>query len=166
MIAGATIAVGFTLPYWLRNTIILTGISCREDIFKIKNIHISLVAVPLWGLIRSKAFIALMPEGVAAHPSPRRLATMFVLIYSLASLSLNLGNKNFSKGAISLSSFFTSPRETATFIIPDHTPTTPNIRIQSCTASLEESRIVSETAFRLPLILPIKIPARIKTLHI
>lgn len=164
--AGATIAVGFTLPYWLRNTMMLTGISCKDEMLRIRNIHISLVATPLCGLILSRAFIALIPDGVAAHPSPRRLATIFVLMYSFASLSLNLGNRSFKKGAMSLSSFFTRPKETATFIIPDHTPTTPNIRIQSCTASLEESRIVSDTAFRLPFILPINIPAKIKILHI
>ena len=44
-IAGAMIPAGFTLPYWLLYAIILTGISCREEIFKIKNVHISLLAV-------------------------------------------------------------------------------------------------------------------------
>ena len=34
--AGPTMAVGCTLPYWLRYAITLTGISCREEIFKIK----------------------------------------------------------------------------------------------------------------------------------
>ena len=85
--AGATIAVGFTLPYWLRNTMMLTGISCKDEMLRIRNIHISLVATPLCGLILSRAFIALIPDGVAAHPSPRRLATIFVLMYSFASLS-------------------------------------------------------------------------------
>ena len=46
-IAGPTISAGFTLPYWLRYAIILTGISCRDDMFKIRNVHISLFATPL-----------------------------------------------------------------------------------------------------------------------
>ena len=44
-IAGAIIPAGFTLPYWLLYAIIFTGINCREEIFKIKNVHISLLAI-------------------------------------------------------------------------------------------------------------------------
>ena len=44
--AGPTMAVGCTLPYWLRYAITLTGISCREEIFKIRKVHISRFAVP------------------------------------------------------------------------------------------------------------------------
>ncbi len=45
-IAGPTMAVGFTLPYWLRYAIIFIGISCSDEIFNIKNVHISLLATP------------------------------------------------------------------------------------------------------------------------
>ena len=43
-IAGPTIAVGVTLPYSVRKAMILTGINCREDIFRIRKSHISLLA--------------------------------------------------------------------------------------------------------------------------
>ena len=34
-------AEGFAEPYWLRYARIDTGISCKEEIFKIKKVHIS-----------------------------------------------------------------------------------------------------------------------------
>ena len=43
---GPTTAAGFPLPYWLRYAIMFTGISCNEDIFKIKKVHISFDATP------------------------------------------------------------------------------------------------------------------------
>ena len=36
IIAGAMMAVGSRLPYWLLYAIILTGINCREEIFRIR----------------------------------------------------------------------------------------------------------------------------------
>lgn len=47
------------------------------------------------------------------------------------------------------------------FMSPDHNPTIPNIKIQSSTASLEEERMVSESAVIFPLKLPTMSPARI-----
>ena len=47
------------------------------------------------------------------------------------------------------------------FMSQDHSPTIPNIRIQSSTASLEEERMVSESAVIFPLKLPTMSPARI-----
>ena len=44
--AGPTMAVGFTLPYWLRYAIMFMGISCSEDMLIMRNVHISLLAVP------------------------------------------------------------------------------------------------------------------------
>ena len=41
IIPGTITAVGFTLPYWLRYAIMDTGINCKEEIFRIKNVHIS-----------------------------------------------------------------------------------------------------------------------------
>ena len=81
-IAGPTIAVGFTLPYWLRYAITLTGISCSDEILIIRNAHISLLATPrgialipcmLPAALRSSskflsASIAFSAAGVAAPP--------------------------------------------------------------------------------------------------
>lgn len=92
IIPGTITAVGFTLPYWLRYAIMDTGISCREDMFIIKKVHISLLAVtggfPV--LLHSSSFsfcsssMAFSPAGVQAQPSPRILAIILVEIYSLA----------------------------------------------------------------------------------
>lgn len=43
-IAGAITAVGFTLPYCCRYTIIFTGINCNDEIFRIRKLHISFEA--------------------------------------------------------------------------------------------------------------------------
>ena len=45
-IAGPKIIEGLTLPYWLLYAIRLTGISCKEEIFRTRKVHISLLAVP------------------------------------------------------------------------------------------------------------------------
>ena len=44
IMAGAIMIAGFTLPYWVRYAIMLTGISCKEEILRIRNVHISLLA--------------------------------------------------------------------------------------------------------------------------
>ena len=59
-IAGAIIPAGFTLPYWLLYAIIFTGINCREEIFKIKNVHISLLAI--------RSCFPFFPPAISAPP--------------------------------------------------------------------------------------------------
>lgn len=83
-------AAGLTLPYWLRYAITFTGINCREDILMIRNVHISLLAVPRFltipgiiPILRSSSnlessSIAFSPAGVAAHPTPIALACVKV----------------------------------------------------------------------------------------
>ena len=44
-IAGAITAAGLALPYWLRYAIIFTGMSCSDEIFITRKVHISLLAV-------------------------------------------------------------------------------------------------------------------------
>jgi len=67
----------------------LTGMSCREEIFKIKNVHISRFAVPSgtaagFFIFRrsssssSNRSIAASPGGVAAAPSPNTLQIIFI----------------------------------------------------------------------------------------
>ena len=87
IMAGIMIAAGFTLPYWLRYASIFTGISCRDEMFKIKKVHISLLAtlpdpvfgelVPLSCSSFASSSIAFNPAGVQAQPSPRILAIKF-----------------------------------------------------------------------------------------
>lgn len=77
---------------------ILIGINCRDDILRIKNEHISFVAVFLSGLSFCNSSIAFNPEGVAAQPRPNIFATIFVLIYSFAFDSSDLEIKKSEKG--------------------------------------------------------------------
>ena len=89
--AGAIIPAGFTLPYWLLYAIIFTGISCNEEIFKIKNVHISLLTIlPLFPLVTTDSsppylpalfclFLssAKMPFPPAAYPGVPRSSSSF-----------------------------------------------------------------------------------------
>ena len=83
------ILAGSTLPYWARYAIIFTGIICREEIFRIRKVHISLLAMRTWsevaGCCRYPSFplsassfasssMAFRPAGVQAHPRPKILA--------------------------------------------------------------------------------------------
>ena len=63
-IAGAITAVGFTLPYCCLYTIIFTGISCKEEIFKIRKSHISFDAVRSFFLMP----VAICPDFVTLLP--------------------------------------------------------------------------------------------------
>lgn len=88
-IAGPTMAVGFTLPYWLLYATTFMGINCKDEIFRIKNTHISSLATPFGtagsfpdmppaALRSSSRFLsssmAFKPAGVAAQPRPRMFA--------------------------------------------------------------------------------------------
>jgi len=46
-IPAPTIAVGSTLPYWLRKAMTFTGINWREEIFKMRKLHMALLATGL-----------------------------------------------------------------------------------------------------------------------
>ena len=45
MIAGNIIDEGLALPYAVLYAIIFTGISCRDEMLRTRNVHISLLAV-------------------------------------------------------------------------------------------------------------------------
>ena len=66
IIDGNSIDVGLALPYWLLYAIILTGISCIEDILITRNVHISQLATLLCPLSSDSSCIARIPAGVAA----------------------------------------------------------------------------------------------------
>ena len=76
---------------------ILIGINCRDDILRIKNEHISFVAVFLSGLSFCNSSIAFNPEGVAAQPRPNIFATIFVLLLKLCSNSKRQSNVHESR---------------------------------------------------------------------
>ena len=89
---------------------------------------ISLLAVSeqLFSLLSSP--IAFSPNGVAALPSPKRFALMFIVMLLKASLFLSsLGNKGRSRGAKSFEMRAVNPLSSAIFIMPDHKHKIPAI---------------------------------------
>lgn len=166
-----TITVGFTLPYWLRYAMMLIGISCREEMFMIKNVHISSLAIPfslatplylphlLPSSSSSRASIACSPAGVAAQPSPSIFAIMFVVMYSFALCSLGIfGKKKCITGEIAFDKFWMIPAFVAISISPTHNDITPTIVIHSVTASLDESSAAFVIFARFPCNVPYIIP--------
>ena len=84
--------------------------------------------------------MAFNPAGVAAHPSPNMLAIIFVEICGIALWEEgSSGNKKCRKGKSFAESFRIMPASWAISIIPVQKAITPEIVMQSVTASLEES---------------------------
>ena len=155
----------------------LTGMSCRDEIFKIKNVHISRFAVPsgtaagFFVFRRSSSSssnrsIAASPGGVAAAPSPNTLQIIFIPAARIAGCSSGtLGNKNRSTGPI----LFTSPSITPAFfaisISPAQNPVTPTSETASTTASREARITPSVTSGIRPCIAPYTMPRSSMELH-
>ena len=146
---------------------IFTGISCSEEIFRIRKTHISRLADLLPLLSLASSCIAFSAGGVAAHPSPTIFAMMFVHIYSYAGCSgESLGNKNLMTGDIFDDHFFIRPVRSAIFIIPHHIVTIPSMVIQSETASLPASMIPAFTSSICPVRSAVIIPTKIMAAQI
>ena len=159
---------------------ILTGISCRDDMFKIRNVHISLFATPLGTAFvfprffsfllvssnSSRLSIAFSPAGVAAHPNPKTLAIILVAIYSFAGCSDGIcGKKKRSTGFIFPANPAMMPAFSAIFISPTQNAITPVIVIQSVTASFAESSAASVTSGSFPVNAANTTPIRIINAH-
>jgi len=176
-------AVGFTLPYWLRYTIMFMGISCREDMLIMRNVHISLLAVPAClaaalcpavsscpgvsfclaapPFLRSSSTffsssMALSLAGVAAHPSPSILAVTLTLICFLAFPSgSSLGKRKVSIGPILPASWSTNPERCPISSTPVHRVMTHSMVMHSVTASFDAWIAPSVTAvFQIFIIAP------------
>ena len=74
---GNKINVGLLLPYIIRKLITVVGIVVKPQVLITKKVIILLVASSFLGFNSCKDFIALRPNGVAAFPSPKILATIF-----------------------------------------------------------------------------------------
>ncbi len=166
---------GLTLPYWLLYAIILTGISCNDEIFKTRNVHISREAQracssQFAGYFRLQfsicssrsASIAFKPAGVQAHPSPNKLATILVEICSLAGWSFGTsGNSHVRNGFSFRFNAAIIPASLAISISPTHNDITPIIVMQRETASFAESSAAAVTASIFPVTAPYTTPMTI-----
>src|SRR5574344_1494366 len=118
---------------------ILTGISCNEEILIIKKVHMSILAVSSLLFNSFSSFIADKPIGVAAHPSPIIFAIILDAIYSFALCSFGIsGNKILMIGLKALVKPSIIPALRATCINPVHKDITPNMVIHNVIASLAE----------------------------
>jgi hypothetical protein len=109
-----------------RMAITVAGMSCTEPVLMAQKSACASVAVPGWGLSRSSSSIALMPNGVAALPSPRRFAETFITMAPMAGWSGGMeGNSLRSTGRATRASIRTSPASSATRISPSQRVKTP-----------------------------------------
>ena len=139
---GSKICVGFCDPIELLTAITVVGISSNEAVFITINIAIEFVKVSFLGLSFCNVFITFNPVGVAAFPSPKRFAIIFIDISFLTlSFFLISGNKNLIIGCNKFVSLAIILVLVAISIIPFHKHIVPNKFIDNCTALSVDSNI-------------------------
>ena len=98
------------------------------------------------------SFIAFIPSGVEALPSPRRLEIKFITIYCIAAPFLSISGKRSPSGfANTQDSFFTAPERSATFITPFQRQIVPQRDTHSVTASLHDVSAADDRSDILPV---------------
>ena len=144
----------------------------------IRKVHISLPATPFFltgpgalpALLSSSSLpsssMALSPAGVAAHPSPRKLAMKLVVICSSALCPSGIpGKRNRTSGLIFRDAIRMIPAFEAISMIPVQNAITPIMVMHSVTASFDESSAALVISCILPLNAPNTIPTRIIPAH-
>ena len=95
------------------------------------------------------SFAAVIPSGVAAFPSPKRFAAMFIITALCASGFFSIPGKIFlAMGEIIFPAAFVIPDLSAMRIIPPHKAIDPARYIVSSTAFVQESSAAAETLFK------------------
>ena len=77
---GMKISEGLDAPKMALCAMMESGIICKPDVCKTKNIICALEAVSLLGLSSCKLCMAFKPNGVAALSNPNILAEKFIII--------------------------------------------------------------------------------------
>lgn len=132
--AGPVTAAGSLLPNWLRYATMVTGISWSDEIFIIRKVHISRLAVSSPGFFN--AFMARSPAGVAALPRPSIFAIIFTAICFLAGWPFSRCGKRKSRtGSIFPASQSTRPEVWPICKIPFQKVMIPSMVIPKETAS-------------------------------
>jgi hypothetical protein len=164
--AVPTISVGLLEPAEALRPITVAGITCTEEVFKTRNVHMALVALEGLGLSFCSSFIAFMPMGVAAFPRPSILAARFITTAPMAGWFLGTpGKMGTSTGLITLDSVSTSPDLSATRITPVHSAIIPIRPRKSSTDEDEPAIIPADTSPMLPRAAATAIPDIIKNSH-
>ncbi len=150
-IAG-TISNGEVEPYCCRRMDIIVGTSCIEAVFITVKIIMLRVAIPgvLFFLLIS--FIAEMPSGVAALPSPSIFAVIFIQIARMAGLSSGRSlNRRLRMGLKSLARRYVRPPLSAIFKRPVQRLIMPSMEIIRLTASVAPDIIDDDKASIFPV---------------
>ena len=127
------------------------GSNASPEVLIARNSTMASVAVPFSPLRRSSSVIALIPNGVAALPSPRKLLDRFRRMAWSAGWSLGTeGNRRRSTGQRARDSIRSSPPSSATFISPRNSAMTPTRPMARSTAPLAESSSAFVTASMPP----------------
>ena len=119
---GTVQSQGVIDPCAIRRAATVMGISCIEDVFKTTSMAIfrRLFSQLL------RCFMAFIPSGVAALPSPKRFAVIFMQIVSKALLCVdNDGNNRLIGFLRNNAILFVNPDFSATCITPPHNAIAP-----------------------------------------
>src|SRR5205823_5115264 len=138
-----------------RSAITVVGTSCSEAVLMARNNTCALVAVPGAGFSFSSSSIALIPNGVAALPSPIMFAAMFSSMAEMAGCPSGMPGKRGRKmGRAARASFSTSPAFSAIRISPSHSAITPISPMASVTPCDAPSNAPCPTALMSPRTAP------------
>ena len=136
-------------PAAIRTAATVVGMSWMEAVLHTTSMHRLSPATP--GVRRLIRRAASNPRGVAALPSPRRLAETLAAMVSMVPRSLaKSGNSRRRTGWRSLASFSASPARCITSITPIHRQRTPAMEIPSWMASPAPSRAAAASWPWLP----------------
>ena len=129
-------------PCFCRKTDKNVGISCKEAVFITTNMAMLEFTVQGFLLVLFISFMAITPNGVAALPSPKKLAIIFIHIAFAAVLFTEYsGNKNLSTGEKNFERNEVKPLFSAIFINPLQRDIIPSIEITKDTESSAPERI-------------------------
>ena len=121
MIQAVIISVGLFDPEAILSDITVVGIIVTEEVLITKNVIILREAISLLLFNSFSLVIAFIPKGVAALPSPSIFITIFDDIYAIAGSPLGIsGNTTLIILDNLLDIIFSSPEESAIFIVPSH----------------------------------------------
>lgn len=151
-ITAGKISIGFSLPIFCLSTATVVGISCIEQVFKTTKVIILSVAVSLCKEDFCSFSIAFSPNGVAAFPSPKKFADIFIVIASVSSLDKFL-KRSFVMGLKNRLKISVNPDDFATCIIPLQKHIIPSKEIDKSTADFEFSIKEFVNSSGLPVII-------------
>ena len=137
---GSQIPAALLEPIEARRAITPSGASATLEVLIARNSAMASVATPGHGLSRLSSIIALMPNGVAALPSPSMLLAMFMIIALIAGCSGGTsGKRRTITGRSHRASICSRPPSCTIRIMPSQNAITPIRPMASITASLADS---------------------------